>query len=94
MANNEIIVFQLNNVLKNIALSPVNGHTPEEIGWEEFIASHPNFVQHEYGTALRIAEGAMPILEHLPEHKQKLAGAILRTYFTNEQIEHYGREEI
>jgi hypothetical protein len=94
MANKEIIVYQLNNILKNIALAPANGRPPEDIGWEEFIARHPNFVQHEYGTALRVAEGARPILDEQPAHKQKLAGAILRTYFTNEQIEEYGREEI
>lgn len=94
MGNREIIVHQIDNILKNISFNSVNITDPEITGWEKFIAQHPEYVQHEYGTALRLVELGVPALEKMPLHKQRIAGTIIRSYFSDEQIEEYGRQEV
>lgn len=94
MANKEAIVGQIDKVLWNIAFYPLNGTQPEQIGWEEYIARYPEYSKYEYGLARAISDGARPELESLPEHKRKLAGAIMRACLTDKEIEGYGREEV
>ena len=93
--NREVVSNSLNNVLKDISLYPAsNGDTPESIGWEQFFADHPHFVQHYYGTALGLATGGRELLEGMEPHKQRLGGVIIRSQFKDKEIENYGREEV
>ena len=94
MTVSETVKGQLNNVIWKAVYHSGNGVKPEEIGWEEFIATHQSVAQFEYGLAKDLANSDKAVLEGLPLHKQKLGGAIIRAMLTNEEIEEYGRKEV
>jgi hypothetical protein len=96
MSNRNVLINSLDSVMTNIALDPIvdSEKIIKEGNWEEFIAKNPNYVQYERYSAVKVANGARELLETQNRHKQKLAGAIIRAHLTDEEITHYGRQEI
>lgn len=95
MSSQEIASHDLGRVLNDVALHPaINGDNPENIGWEEYFVRHPHYIRHSYGLGLRLVRGGRELINNLEDHKQKLGGAIIRSQFTDKEIEKYGREEI
>lgn len=82
----------LDSIVNNIKLYPLeNGDSPESIGWEAFIAKHPNYVFMTTGIAFALAENGRAIVGEDDIARASLAGAIMRTHMYDEELTKIGR---
>jgi hypothetical protein len=95
MSSRDPFINSLESVINEVAFTTEkDDKAPEVVGWEAFIADNPQYVQYYRYTAIKAAHLGREALEGQNINKQKLAGAIIRAHLTDEEITHYGREEI